>query len=323
MPVSIIASNLHKDNEEMATLEAGKSSNLQGGEYTLRYQIQMASVCGPLNVITQAIASGAPDPVPALWATYSFQGDTDAYSYARTYKVERSTKSNTIYYLTVSFKPAKPGEMPNGGGSPIASVANPALRKPLFRFERDVSTRLKPHDKDSKVLTTKALTLYEDITEHDENHSLLVTEWNVANLGSVNDLIRTYERAVNSTTWTFQGRTYPPRTALVKDVDGGMQRTEGAYNYYHVVMRIAFSEKDGPYDRTWDEPLVEMSQHHFTKTSGQYDVDTNGFLKRTDAGTPVPLNDDGTRRSETQPVLITNWRVRREADFNLLPFMSL
>jgi hypothetical protein len=218
------------------------------------------------------------------------------------------------YYVTVNYEPAAPGEIPDGGDEPIGKEPDVNNREALMWWDREITTRNEPHDNSLNVVRTFSNNLYEELVQRDRTKGLLVIEFNVPTIGQFIDLSRTFDQATNSTTWNFKGRSLPPRTALIREISANPNRAEGDDTYYPQVMRIAFADVG----KTWDVPMAEMSQFHFTKTSGNYDLDANGFRKRTDAGSPVPLNADGTRRDDSQPIMLTNWRIEKEADFNQL-----
>lgn len=309
MPAEVLSCNLDRTPSELATIKAGVGA----GKYTLRYILITDVISGPLNLILSAYGA-TPNPLPSLWSTYSYQGDTDSSSYAKTYKVDRDPKNNTLYYVTVTYEPAEDGEVPDGGGDPIKSEPVPINRAPVFWWDREVTTRVEPTDGSGATVRNYANNLYEELIEHERARGQLVVEFNVATQAEVVDFSRTYDQAVNSSTFTFKTRSLPPRTVMVREISGSAAIEEGTYTFYTISMRLAFADLN----RTWDVPMPEMSQTHFTKTSGVYDLDQGGFIKRTDAGSLVPLNADGTRRSDTQTILVTNWRMRREVDFGPL-----
>lgn len=326
MPVSILSCNLDRETPDLATIKAPGllgSDGTYGGSYKLKYNIMMASISGPRNVCTQGL-TGSPNPLPSLWGTYSYQGDTDPHSYAKSYSVARDPKAAARYYVTVNFEPAEPGEIPPGGGTPIKAEPNPVNRAPYIWFDREVFSHvdaIETHDPsaaaaDRKTLLTHANTLYDELVEQDRTRAIMVVEFAVATLTDVINLTRRFDQSVNDDTWDFRAETYPARTVLVREISGTLVRSEGAYTYCPVVMRLAFANQG----QTWDVPLPEMSQTHFVKDSSSDYTMLGGFRKRVDAGSLVPINSDGTRRSDDDPVLITDWRIRREVNFGDLPF---
>lgn len=317
MPVSIISCNYDRTTPDLGTFKVEKG-NGQVGSYKVRYNIMMAGISGPLNVWTQA-QGGSPDAAPAMWATYSFQGDTDTHSFCKSVSVERDPKHNYRYYLTASYEPCEPGEIPDGGGSPIMSVANPVSRKPVYWWDRELSTRVEAVDQAGSTVRNAANNLYEELIETERAKGLLVIEWNLSTMAELIDLSRKYDQAVNATTWSFKERLFPDRSVMVRSISGGTCKTEGAYTYYPVAMRLAFAD----IGKTWDVTKPEMGQTHYVKDSTGAYVTTGTFRQRVDAGSLVPLNSDGTRREDSAEPITSVWRIRREADFAAMPFMSI
>jgi hypothetical protein len=316
MSVSCLTCSLDRDETEMGTYKWDIVNGVSG-TYRLRYKVQMASPCSPVSIMLNAHGA-SPDSLPTLWQTYAYQGDVDATSYAKQFDITRSPQSASYYYVAVTYSPAEPGEMPETGTTPIGGTTNPINRRPVFWTDREVTTRNEKTDQTGYVVKTSSNTLYEDLVEHERARAITVAEFNVATLNETINYSRVYDQAVNATAWTFRGTSYPPRTAMVREVSASPKRQEGSYTYYRVSMRIAFSDSG----TTFDVPLPEMSTAHYSKTGGTYDTDSNGFRKLTFLAAPVMLNVDGTRRSDDQPALVTNWRVRREVDFNSLTILN-
>lgn len=317
MPVSIISCNYDRTTPDLGTFKVEKG-NGQVGSYKLRYNIMMAGISGPMNVWTQA-QTGSPDPAPKMWDTYSFQGDTDAHSFCKSVAVDRDPKHNYRYYLTATFEPCEPGEIPDGGGSPIMSVVNPVLRKPVYWWDREIASRVEAVDQSGRAIRNAANNLYEELVEHERARGLLVVQWNLSTIDELVDLSREYDQAVNSHSWSWKERVFPDRTVMVRSICGGTCKTEGAYTYYPVSMRLAFADVG----QTWDVWKPEMGQTHFVRDGTGAYVSTGFFRQRVDAGSIVPLNPDGTRREDGAEPVVTPWRVRREADFSSLPFIAI
>ncbi len=323
MTVSIISCNLDRKTADLATIKApglaGSAGTSGGGSYKLGYDIEMAAICGPINVVTQAVSSGAPDTLPALWGTYSYQGDTDTHSYAKSYQVIRDLKAEKRFYVTVNFEPAEPGEIPDGGGTPIKAEPNPLLRKPVYWWDRELSTRVDPIAQDGSVVLNAASNLYEELIESERAKGQLVVEFNLAAMADLIDFSCKYDQSVNETAWSFKERIFPARSAMVREISAGDIKSEGTHTYVPVSVRVAFAD----IGQTFDVSRPEMGQTHYTKRSDGTYVTTGDFRQRTDAGSVIPLNADGTRRDESSPPLVTNWRIRREADFSALPFLAI
>lgn len=297
---------------------SGSSNEVNMSTYKVRYQVITDGEMGPQSVFAAAL-SASPDPVPAGWSTWSYLTDSDPTSFARDFEVSCDPDTSTRYYIDVTYRPPDAGEgSQTVGGDPINKITNPTLRDPVMWWDREVYTQIALKDKDGKAIVNKCQDYYPDDIELEHTRGVLVIEANYATLGEVIDLSRNYDGAVNSSTWSIAGRTVLPRCALCREVSSGAPQTEQGYTFFHVVFRFALRAG------TWDEAKIETGQFHWTKKSdGSYDVISiggNTYRKHTDAGCMVPLNDDGTRRAEDQPYVVTNWRVRPEVDFNALGF---
>lgn len=322
MPVSAISSYFSNNMTDMGTLVVGDGAH----KYKLMWDVVMASEAGPINVIVAGQGS-TPNPLPAEYSPYAYVDDTDANSFAKIFSVVREPLVTGRYTVTVQYEPLEDGEMPDAAATPgttartpIKSVVNPILRKKVMWWDRQITSRIEKIDNARVTLRNPAGSLYEDIHEEDRAKAVLVVEWNVASINEFITFSRKYDQTVNSNSWTFNGAAYQARTALVHDISCSPLRTEApvnsttVYNYYTVAARIAFADTGS----TWDVPMPEMGQHFYTKSGGgTYDLD-GSFRKRTDAGFLVPLNEDGTRRSDDEQVLVKDWRIRRESDFNQL-----
>jgi hypothetical protein len=313
----MISCKLDRTTNNLCTLKVDQA-NGQAGSYSLGYIIEMQSACGPLEVLLRAQAGTFPDQVPALWSTYSFSGDTDTHSYCKSLSVSRDPKATRYYYVTASFEPAAPGEIPEAGAAPVKATVNPVNRKPVFWWDRNVSSNIEPLNSTGYAQTSYAGTPYEDLTEQDRAKALLVAEFNVATLAQTIDLTRNYDHSTNAQAWTLKGTAYAARSAHIKEVCASPLQSEGSYSFYKISMRFAFADAG----KTWDVPKVEMSYHYYTKTSGVYDVDAYGYRKRIQSDSLVPINADGTRRDDAQPILVTQNRVIREVDFNQLTILN-
>lgn len=320
MPVSMLSCHLDRSTPNVGSLDTD-IVNGTSGTYPVRYICEMADgTSGPLNVYTQGLTTGA-TPLPSLWQTYSYQGDTDSKSYAKSFQFEREPKNPKVWYVTVTYKPAEPGELPDitnpttPNGSPIKSEPNPFLRSPVYWWDRDVSTVVSTVDVNGYVHRNYAGDFFQDLVEHDEAQSILVIEFPVHSNNDFIALSQAYDRSVNATAWTFKQRSYAARTVKCKEVSCSPLITEGSYRYYTVSMRFAFA----PTGKTWDDPIPQMGRSYYTKLpSGAFETDANGYKKRTTVDYDVPLEADGTRRADDQPVLVAQIRARREVDYNPL-----
>lgn len=300
------------------------ADEMNRGSYTLKYQVETNSLMGPNAVANAALLTG-PNPLPSLWSTYSYQGSTDNLSFARTYDVKHDPKSNSLWYITVDYSPPEPGEWPISGGDPIKKEPIPWGREPVLWWDREVYSDIQNHDRDGKAVVNKCSVLYEDTIEFDKPRGVLVIEFNVQTLAQVIFYTRKFDQAVNGTTWTISlpstplpdAVDVPARTALCREVASGPPQAEHGYTFFHLAFRIVFAD-DGV---TWDWRQPEFGEFHWKKNQqGVYIMqDGNRQRFRPDGGGLVPLSQDGTRLDDGQDIIFTEWRIRREVDFNQLP----
>jgi hypothetical protein len=286
---------------------------LNMGTYTLGFIVLTDGVMGPQAVANAALL-GSPHPLPSLWSTYSYQGDTDSLSYARRYHVTRDG-SVLKYKITVTYLPPEPAGAPMGGGTPVNAEPNPLERDPIFWWDREVFTRVVHRDKDGELIQNKAEGLYPHDVELEKTRGVLVIEFNVATLAQVIQISRKYDQAINSAPWNIGGGTVPTRAALCREVSSSPPQTEHGYSYFHMSLRFAFQDEGG----TWEYGIPEWGQFHWEKDSeGEYITTRTGHRTRVNAGEPVKLNEDGTRKEDGGEAIVTAWRIRREEDFNTL-----
>jgi len=321
--VSVVFCQLDDEGwTQMGTVKVGEAStDMNAGSYQKRYKIGTSTMHGPQSLISLGQAAG----LPALWSTYSLAGDTDTYSYARSYTIERVPKTTYLYFVTVNYEPASEGEMGDpalGLTTPIMAQRNPLIRKPVIWWDREVFTHTAQTQYDGKALTNPVNGLYDDLVESERSRAVMVVEWNVQYGYSIAEYTERWDQAVNNSGWTFLGKTYDPRQVVVREVSSGKVVTEGSYNYYKARMRLAIAAKN----ETWDEPIPQLARHYFTKSSSaSFDEEPGqaGVYKRTAAPDLVPVNDDGTRRPDNQPILVRKVRARKEENFTQLPFVAL
>lgn len=309
---------------------SGQSDEFGMGIYTLGWVVKTDSAMGPNAVLqgAQTITGNDPDgiannAVPLRWDTYSYQGDTDQLSYARDFKSTQDPGSVNLWSIEVTYKPPGSGEgSATLGGDPVNSVAEPTSREPVMWWDREVFTYEALYDKDGKAIVNKVQDYYPEPIELESTRGVLVVEKNYSSIASVRLLSETYDNAVNRSPWFINGTQFcAARQALCREVSSGPPRTEQGYVFFTVSFRFCLQ----PTGKTWDVRKPEYGQFHWERYSnGQYKLMTqygpNGeaipHRAVTDAQALVKLNDDGTRRPHDQETLWTDWRVRKEVDFN-------
>jgi hypothetical protein len=288
------------------------------GIYNLRFLVTTDGAIGPKSVINGAL-SASPAPLPSRWSTYAYLDDTDPYSYARDYRVERDPKSVKRYFIDLTYRPPESGEgSATSGGDPVRSEPNPMDRPPVLWWDREVNTTRFQEDIEGTPIRNYAGDYYDDYVDLETPKSVLVVEFNVPTAGDVYTLQDTFDGAVNVSAWTVDGVTVPARNALCREVSGGPPITELGYTYFRVTMRFVFAEDGG----TWDYRIPEYGYFWWKKSGGEYVTEiVDGVEKRaagSDNGKAHKLAEDGTRLAEEEEPLFREWSVRRESDFSAL-----
>lgn len=304
-------------NRYIAEAEADERNR---GVYTLSYQIVTDGAMGAKALANEALSS-SPHPLPSLWSTYSYLGDTDSYSYARKYRIKQRDKSGKLYDITVTFMPLEPGNNQNFADT------NPLSRPPVVNWDREVYTDLVEKDINGNPILNKVNKRYDDPVEVERTRRVLVAEINVANMGYAFSHQLTYENAINSSNWDIFGNAsvvVPQYAAICRVVDAHAQITEGGTTYFTELYRIAIKNSDEK-PATWQRSILEQGFQYWTKDAhGTYEEDEDGNRALTDAGPePILLDSDGTRLPDGGTAIFTNWTVNPTANFNAMPFMPL
>lgn len=296
------------------------------GTYKLRYRVMTDAAAGPETVANGAVLS-SPHPLPNMWQTWSYLGDTDSLSYAQEYTFTRSDESLTVNYVDVTFKPLPPGdhaEKKEGDdeGEAINSEPNPMERKTVFWWDREIYTKIVERDREEKAILNPLKRQYDVNVEEEATRGVLVAEINVATLGEVIALSKKFERAVNSTAWDIGGESIPARNAVCREVSAGPPVAEHGYTFYRVVFRFAFQDEGD----TWDHPMAQRGYSCWVKNTGTGEylyTGGNPDRRRTvDFPEPICLNEDGTYLDDEDGTpIIKKWRIKREVNFNELPFI--
>lgn len=326
------------------------------GNYTLTYQVDLddatvaGGVIGPKQLAN--LATGlSPHALPAMWVPYDHPAaraaggifsveEADPLSRARSYSIQADPKTDNRWFITVQFRPPDPGEVSvDNGITPIKSVASPVAREPVYWWDREVFNQIVNHDREGKAVVTKAGSLYPDVIEFERARSVLVIEFNVKSMAEVAYYTNAFDGAVNKEPWSVQGINAPERFALCREVSAGPPISEvvnsAPYTYFHLTFRFvfagsSFSGAGAPPNpsqpvlltgNNWDHRMAEIDDVYWKKSDSQtYILDAEGKRQRFVTEGQVRLNEDGTRRDDTQDAIFTAWRIRREVDFNHLPF---
>lgn len=281
------------------------------GHYTLKYDVVTDGIMGH-GAVTDGALTSSPHALPSWGQTYSYQGDTDATAFAQRYEIESVPEVQSRYVITVNFDPIE--------GDVNQFDPNPTERPAIVWADKETFTQFIYKDAEDKAILNKCGRPYIDGYEEEDTHGVIVVEFNVLTLAEVIQYQRFLRRATNSTDWTFLGVTIPARTAIARDVSSGQPITEGAYTYYRLSIRFVFAD-DG---EKWDKKFLEQGVQYFTKNgAGAFVLDADGNKKLSPPGgepEPVRLDAEGLKLADGADDVFTDWRIRREVNFNTLPF---
>jgi len=279
--------------------------------FNIMYRVTTDGVMGH-QLLADEAQLASPHPLPARGATYSFQGDANNSSYLTSYQVSPQSEegSQKLYHVTCAYTPPPDGDI-------SFFEPNPFLRDPVIWFDREAYTRIVERNVFGQQIVNKCGRLYDTPHEEEDVRTVIVVEFNVATLSEVAGYARYLRNAVNSTTWFFRGLQFPPRTVLAREVASTPPIVQGAYTYFHLAFRFVLANGSGalnPNDpSTWDVPILERGYQAYRVANQP------GSLTDAEAE-PFLLAENGTKLPDGQPGVYTFWRVKREVDFNILPF---
>ena len=289
---------------------------------TITYEVVTDAVMGH-KALKAAAESSSPHALPAYGATYSYQGDTDSsiYLLSRQVSPKSDTGTQKYYHVACTYSPPPDGDI-------TIFEPDPLQRSPIVWFDREGYTRIVERDIFGNPLTNSAGVVFDTPYEEEDIRTVLVVEFNVGGLtaqgGALSGLAqcggyaRFLRNAVNSSTWTVLGMQFPPRTVLAREVASTPPIVQGAYTYYHLSFRFVFANggsTTSPNDpSTWDVSFLNRGYQALRVPNQQ------GSLY--DIGVPEPklLATDGTVLPDNAIGTFKSYRLKREVDFNLLPF---
>lgn len=270
------------------------------GQYQVRYQVLTDSQMGPQSVANGALTS-SPNPLPSLWSSYSYKGDSDNHSFARDFNVSfaENIDSGQKWHIDIGYRPLDSGET-----SSDVSNTNPLIRPASYVWESEVFIERLERDIFGNAIINKAGDGYDIPLEQEETRGVLVASWSVGTLANTISLNRTYENTVNSA--TFLGA--PVRTVLCREMKSSPQQTESGTTYYQMRARFSFRE-DG---KTWDRGILERG-YRFLESNGE---NPPTFTPKDTGGDAVLLAADGTKLPQGQVGIFTDWQTYRLANYN-------
>lgn len=262
----------------------------------------------PKAVLNAALSVTSPnDPIPALYDTYSYEGESDSYAYAQQFEiVPRERGSTSLWTINVTWSPLPEGKEENDFDT------NPLLRGVEYAFDWEVYTEIVDKDKDDKQIVNTAGKPFDVNVEMERSRSVIVASYNVASFATVVQKSIKYQDAVNSVTWSLNGATIQPRYALCRNVQSSGLITEPGGSYYRLNFRVALNAQN------WDEKLLSRG-FGYLQVANDLDTytteDRNGVNLMDTLDEPILLKEDGTIKPKGDPPYYTEWRVREETSF--------
>lgn len=287
---------------EMTTDSRGRNS------YPMRWWAETTDPqASPKTVVTEAKATdqGFANPLPAFWATYSFQGETDPFAYLkgnlRAYKPDPSNKPGR-WFIDGTYEPLGPGE--------TASDANtdPLARPVRRRWTSEPYSRIVVKDKDGNPIKNAANSEFTEPPEEEGHRPVLELRWNVADSNAVSAFNFQYQYSVNSASIVAGGTTWPARHAKIDIAESSDLMTEGSTSYFELSTRVVFNYEP------WDLSLLNQGFMILSPA--------RGLVRATDEeGRPTPepvlLDTDGDLLTPIGTAVgnFLDFRTRREVSY--------
>jgi hypothetical protein len=269
----------------LIAIDAGYGIQGEAG-VTLRYKVRTdAPLRGvaDYNAMLLLSLTASPDPVPNKFA-YIGNG---AYV-TRHHIAPQGDQSLTNFVITVTGGQLPPGTSPEFNTPD--QVENPLKRKVIFWIERMSETELVEKDNDGEPIVNSAGQPFDEPYQRERWLPVLVAQKNYATLSAIETLNRTYENAINST--TFRGNA--AKTVLFTGIETGPPTFENGITFYVGQSRFII-RKD-----TWPIKIVNRGYKHFTD---ELEPDDRVLVNATDengqhVSEPVLLTEDGRRLPE-------------------------
>lgn len=262
----------------------------------------------PKTILNQCLLVSSPEnPIPALYDSYSYEGESDAYAYAQQFEITpRENESVNMWTINVTWSPLPENKQEDDFNT------NPLSRGVEYAFDWEVYTEVVDKDAEGKQIVNTAGKPFDINVEMERSRSVLVASYNVSNLGMVISKSLRYQDAVNSNRWTLGTSSIRNRNALCRNVQSSGLITEPGGSFYRLTFRVAFNGD------TWDEKLLsrgfgylktadDLSTYTTESREGQNLMDT--------LDEPLLLKEDGTPVEPGDPPYFKEFRVRKEVDF--------
>lgn len=263
----------------------------------------------PKTILNAATAvAGSNDPIPSLYDSYSYEGESDAYAYAQRFEIKPRDKNNVnLWTINVTWEPLPEGKEEDDFNT------NPLSRGVEYAFDWEVYTEVADKDKDDKQIVNTAGKPFDINVEMERSRSVIVASYNVASFATVVQKSIKYQDAVNSITWNLNGATINPRYALCRNVQSSGLITEPGGSYYRLNFRVALNANN------WDEKLLSRGFGYLqvaNDLSTYTTEDRNGVNLLDTLDEPLLLKEDGTPLDPGDPPYFKEFRVREEVSFS-------
>lgn len=290
--------------------------------YRGTYKITTNSAMGSLAVKLGAQDTGAghDNPLPKVWDTFSFRGDSDTGAFCQELNLNRSEKAEAQWIAAVTWQ-SLPPDTPDG------SNPDPLQRPALYWLEFQTVTRQVQRAWNVEAITPRAgpsrpagtlgpivnaaLQDYDDSIFEDDTNILLVIQKNFPNIPSILAIHNTYNLTLNNAPFLGAGIGQAKFIGL----ESSQPQHEGTITYYTVTVRIAFQNEP------WYHHVVNRGYKAFTATSTKpvdifVEDEAGGETKPTE---PVLLTSDGQKLESGLGDTIA-YRTRNLVDYSGLLF---
>lgn len=296
--MAVVSCTLRRTKRPKVSINDRLVGTYTGAEWT----IVTDTVMGPRAIYAGATApSMTPNPLPALWTTYSWNGDTDAASYLRSMEIVPEGQSTTVWRAMATWSPLEDGETSDGSG---VQEEQPLSRPLVWTPFQETYTELIEEDKDGNPLLNPAGQPYDPVPEREESRAGVSAVKNYASLSAAFTAARRMSNAINTDVWNGQAaRTVLCRTPKVLAPKTDLSQGS-AVTYYPVQFDFVFRE-DG---KIWTTKLLQQGTSYLTSS--------NDLSTRTRADDVVLLNADGTKNTTTSGVY-AEFFTYQERDFSV------
>lgn len=258
---------------------------------------------GPIAVKAGAEVT-SPDPLPPLWTTYSYHGESDTSIFLKRREVQprHGAQGRTMWRVIGHYEPLEPQEQPDD------SNPDPFLRPVKYRLEHVTYTEVVDVDKDDKPIVNSAGQEFDEPLEQEKSRMVLVADQIVPDLQTIINHNLTWAGKVNSTPYRGGG----PRMWFVHTIGSSDLLSESGVDYYVATWRLELN-----FD-TWDRKVLNRGFKHYDNAADKKLViakDKDGLP----VNEPILLATDGTRLGDGIDGNFLSFRVKDEVSFAGFP----